>query len=45
MLYDAKVFNGDLSSWDVSKVTDMSYMFASTKDLNGDIIMESFKSD
>jgi surface protein len=30
-------FNGDLSSWDVSSVTDMSHMFNSAFIFNGDI--------
>lgn len=25
--YDAKLFNADLSGWDVRQVSDMSYMF------------------
>ena len=30
-------FNGDISNWDVSQVTDMSYMFARAAAFNGDI--------
>ena len=30
-------FNGDISNWDVSQVTDMSNMFAWTAAFNGDI--------
>jgi surface protein len=30
-------FNGDLSNWDVSKVTDMSSMFNNIKNFNGDL--------
>ena len=30
-------FNGDISKWDVSKVTNMSYMFNSCKNFNVDI--------
>ena len=30
-------FNGDISEWDVSKVTDMSEMFYGAKEFNGDI--------
>merc|ERR1712151_270248 len=33
----AKSFNGDLSNWDVSNVTDMTSMFAFTKYFNGNI--------
>jgi surface protein len=32
----ASQFNGDISKWDVSKVTDMGYMFQNSK-FNGDI--------
>ena len=28
MFYWADAFNQDISNWDVSKVTDMRYMFA-----------------
>jgi len=40
--YDAKItgqrlFNGDISKWDVSRVTDMNIMFASATSFNGDI--------
>ena len=30
-------FNGDISEWDVSSVTDMSVMFAYTNNFNQDI--------
>ncbi len=30
-------FNGDISNWDVSQVTDMSHMFAGAAAFNGDI--------
>ena len=30
-------FNGDISTWNVARVTDMSLMFASTAAFNGDI--------
>merc|ERR1712224_487649 len=30
-------FNGDLSKWDVSKVTNMGYMFISASSFNADI--------
>ena len=30
-------FNGDISQWDVSNVTDMSFMFSSYKSFNQDI--------
>jgi len=36
MFYHSR-FNGDISNWDVSQVTDMSYMFAWTTAFNGDI--------
>ena len=34
MFRSATSFNGDLSSWDVSKVTDMSNMFQSATSFN-----------
>jgi surface protein len=37
MFYDAELFNGDISKWDVSRVTDMSGMFYEAKSFNGDI--------
>jgi surface protein len=37
MFYDAWAFNGDTSSFDTSKVTDMSGMFRSASAFNGDI--------
>ena len=36
-LYGASSFNGDLSSWDVSSVKDMSWMFDAASSFNGDI--------
>ena len=33
----ADSFNGDISEWDVSGVTDMSWMFAGADSFNGDI--------
>merc|ERR1719174_2977525 len=37
MFRDAKVFNGDISKWDVSGVTNMNSMFRDAKAFNGDI--------
>ena len=37
MFYDTKAFNGDISKWDVSSVTDMSNMFSHAESFNGDI--------
>jgi surface protein len=37
MFYDAAAFNGNLSSWDVSSVTDMSYMFENATSFNQDL--------
>ncbi|MEO1022158.1 MAG: BspA family leucine-rich repeat surface protein, partial [Bacteroidota bacterium] len=34
---DEFTFNGDLSSWDVSNVTDMTYMFLNAESFNGDV--------
>ena len=33
----AKLFRGDISTWDVSNVRDMSAMFMGAKDFNGDL--------
>ena len=37
MFSSATAFNGDISKWDVSRVTDMSRMFLSAESFNGDI--------
>ena len=37
MFVDARSFNGDLSAWDVSKVTDMGAMFSGARVFNGDL--------
>jgi surface protein len=37
MFYNTTSFNGDISSWDVSKVTTMKYMFSGTSVFNQDI--------
>lgn len=37
MFDDATSFNGDISDWDVSNVTDMRYMFQGATSFNGDI--------
>merc|ERR1719247_1372569 len=37
MFSNAIVFNGDISKWDVSSVTDMSFMFSAAKLFNSDI--------
>ena len=37
MFFNASLFNGDISSWDVSSVINMSYMFRDASSFNGDI--------
>ena len=37
MFQNADVFNKDISSWDVSSVTDMSWMFDGATAFNGNI--------
>merc|ERR1711998_652807 len=37
MFASAFNFDGDLSQWDVSKVTDMSFMFSLASKFNGDL--------
>jgi surface protein len=37
MFNNASSFNGDISSWDVSNVTNMSDMFFQATSFNGDI--------
>ena len=36
-LFDNSKFNGDISKWDVSNVTNMAHMFSWCKNFNGDI--------
>ena len=37
IFYGATSFNGDLSSWDVGRVTDMGWMFEGATSFNGDL--------
>ena len=37
MFHGVRSFNSDLTSWDVSGVTDMSRMFGSATSFNGDV--------
>ena len=37
MVWGAQLFNGDISKWDVSRVTDMRCMFRSATSFNGDL--------
>ena len=37
MFYNAYLFDGDLSNWDVSNVRDMDFMFAAARAFNGNI--------
>ena len=37
MFNDAATFNQDLSTWDVSNVTNMSYMFGIAENFNQDL--------
>ena len=37
MFYNATVFNGNISNWDTSSVTNMSYMFKGAESFNQDI--------
>ena len=37
MFFEFKKFNQDISTWDVSNVTDMNYMFAGCEKFNQDI--------
>ena len=37
MFFGAKEFNQDISNWDVSNVTNMSFMFADAISFNQDI--------
>ena len=37
MFYDCENFNGDISDWDVSKVTSMDSMFYGCKKFNSNI--------
>ena len=38
MFSESPAFKGDLSSWDVSNVTNMEGMFRETKAFNGDML-------
>ena len=35
-------FNSDIGSWDVSKVTDMGYMFSDAHKFNQDLLLAGF---
>ena len=37
LFYNAHSFNRDISSWDVSNVTDMAYLFWNSDSFNQDI--------
>jgi surface protein len=37
MFYFARAFNGDLSTWDVSSIADLSGMFSGASSFNGDL--------
>ena len=37
MFYNATIFNGDISAWNVSSVTDMKYMLYNAASFNGNI--------
>ena len=37
MFFGAAAFNGDISKWDVGRVTSMACMFSRAKAFNGDV--------